>query len=217
MASDYTGKATKPQIGRPGDVGKQLSDQLRTVFISTLIALWVIVQNIDKSITVTRGPWLPWVIASVVIFSYTVWRRKNIRWPKLRWVIPFLAVAILWLMYFIGGLALQGFMFILVIIFTSILLLWTFHLIVSLISIMAGVSLQGKFGRYTRQFAEWGDAASWPLILFVLVASIVFGITRLESVGIKDWQMIALTCLGLFIFLLVGAVHIFPTRRTGSK
>lgn len=212
-----TDNATKQQIGGRGDIGKQLSDQLKAVFISTLLALWVIAQNTDKCVTTTRGPWLPWVVASVFIFSYTVWRRNKIRWPKFRWVIPFLAVAVLWLMYFISGITLQGFMFVLFTIITGILVLWTFHLIVTLILIIAGVSLQGKLGKYTRRFAELGDAASWPLTLLVLAASIIFGIARLESAGMSGWCMGALVCLGLFIFLLVGVIAISPSRRTGSR
>ena len=211
------GNATKAQISDSESIVKQLSDQLRTVFISTLLAFWVIAQNISKSVTITRGPWLPWAIASVLIFAYTVCRRKHIRWPKLRWVIPFLAVAILGLMYYISGLTLQGVMLIIFGILTGILVLWILHLSVTLISIMARVSLQGRFGRYTKCFVEYGENASRPLTLLVLVAGIVFGITRLSDVGVKGWQMTALVCFGLFIFLLVGVAYIFSIHRSSSR
>ena len=109
---------------------RKLADQLKTGFVAALLILWVAALRSSGNIQVQRGSWLVWTIGSVVLFFLLlIYRKKNIRWPKLRWVLPLGAVALLWGMYFLSGISFPvGF-------FTSIaiiLLLWTIVLAAAL-------------------------------------------------------------------------------------
>jgi hypothetical protein len=197
--------AVKPQVSELRDVGKQLSDQLKTAFISVLLVLWIPALNLSGGATPTRGPWLPWVIASIILFSWFVYRRKRVRQPKFRWGYPFVAVIALWLMYFISGFSLPNWSFA---ILAAVLSLWTICLLITLLLIMARMLPEGKPVKATRRFAAVGEAISWPLTVLVLLTSVLLGWTRLWNTGMRGWWMDPLLYLGTLIFIVVAMYSI---------
>lgn len=203
--------ATKPQASTSGDVSRQLADQLKTVFVAALLSLWAATLRLGENVPVKRGAWLPWVIASVFLFFWVVYRREKIRWPKLRWVLPFVAVALLWLMYLISGFSFPiGF-------YTSVaigLLVWTVLLLAVLLIVMTRGLTEGKMGRTIRRFVTWGGSVSLPVTLFVLLTSVLLGWTRLWNAGMRGWWMDPLLYLGTIIFVVVALV---PFRRADDS
>jgi len=191
------------------DAGKLLSDQLKTAFITILLLLWLTTLNV----TVHRGSALPWLIASVLLFIWLLlsYRKKKLRCPILRWLLPFAAVGVFWILYFLSGVSLSpNFIHV----FVAILLLWTLILVLALLSSMAKITSGGKLEKAIIQLALWGDAASWPLTIGVLAISILLGWTRLWNAGIKDWWMDPLLYWGMLVLIVV---IITSTRRTESR
>ena len=184
---------------------RKLADQLKTGFVAALLILWVAALRSSGNIQVQRGSWLVWTIGSVVLFFLLlIYRKKNIRWPKLRWVLPLGAVALLWGMYFLSGISFPvGF-------FTSIaiiLLLWTIVLAAALF--IATTKLpDGKVGIGIIEFTRWGDRLSWILTVFVFLMSILLGWTRLWNAGMRGWWMDPLLYLGIVIFLIFIYYHV---------
>ena len=202
--------ATKPQASGSGDVSRQLAGQLKTVFVAALLSLWAATLRLGENVPVKRGAWLPWVIASVFLFFWVVYRREKIRWPKLRWVLPFVAVALLWLMYLISGFSFP------IAFYTSVaigLLAWTVLLLVVLLIVMTRGLTEGKMDRTIRRFVTWGGSVSLPVTLFVLLTSVLLGWTRLWNAGMRGWWMDPLLYLGTIIVVVVALV---PFRRADN-
>ena len=182
---------------------KLLSDQLKTSFIAILLVLWLRTLNV----TVHRGPWFPWLIASVLLFIWIIldYQKKKLLWPKLRWVLPFAAVIILWAFYFLSGVSFSPNF---ITIFAVILLFWTLFLVIALLLSMTKITPGGKLETRIKRLAIWGDAASWPLTIGVLLISILLGWVRLWNAGVKDWWMTPLLYWGVFILIVVVVISI---------
>lgn len=195
----------KLQVSDLRDVGKQLSDQLKTAFISVLLVLWIPALNLSGNATPMRGPWLPWVIASIILFSWFVYWRKRVRRRKFRWVYPFVAVIALWLMYFISGFSLPNWSFAII---AAVLSLWTICLLIALLLIMARMLPEGKPVKVIRRFATVGKAILWPLTVLVLLTSVLLGWTSIWNAGMRGWWMDPLLYLGILIFIVVAMYSI---------
>jgi hypothetical protein len=174
---------------------RQLADQLHPVFIAGLILLYV---TTLKLVPVGRGPWLPWLVASVLLFLWVVYNRNKVPWPKLRWVFPFAVVALLWLMYLLSGVSLpvvfiQG--------LAIFVLVWAVFLVVALLRVMICRRTEGKSDKVIRHFDRWGESVYWQIANFVLLSSILLGWTRLWNAGMRGWWIDALLYLGIIVFI----------------
>lgn len=201
----------KPQANRSGDVSRQLADQLKTVFVAALLTLWTAMLTLDANAPVSRGAWWPWAIASAFVFLWMVWRRKKIRWPKLRWAFPFVASALLWVMYFIGGLPYPAGLFKGI---AAFLFAWTLLLLAGLVVVMTRGLKEGKLDRIIGRVVTWGGVASWSLSLLVLITGVILGWARLENAGMNGWWMTPILILGTVIFIVVACV--IPRREKDS-
>jgi len=199
-----------PHAAGSGDVGRQLSEQLKNAFIVALLVFWV--STLD--VTAKRPSWVIWAIGSVALFLFIVFSypKKKLRRPKLRWVLPFLAVGLLWLMYFLTGVSVSSVYFK---VLAIVLILWTVPLFLALITLMLKkTSSQGKLDGAIMQFASGGDIVSWYLTLVALFFSVILGWTRLWNAGIKDWWMEPILIWGIIIFVVVATQQI---RRIGNR
>ncbi|MFC1870957.1 hypothetical protein ACFLYF_00935 [Chloroflexota bacterium] len=159
----------------------------------------------------TRSPWLPWVIASIVLFSLLVYWRNKVRQPKFRWVYPVVAVMALWLMYFISGFSLPDWSFF---VLAAVLSFWTICLLAALILTVVRLVPEGKPDRAIRRFVTVGEAISWPLTVLILLTSVLLGWTKLWNDGMRGWWMDPLIYIGTLIFIVV-AMYSIP--RAGSS
>lgn len=191
---------------------RQLANQLTTVFIVALLCCWLAATKSEVNVPAERGPWLPWLIASVLFFSWVVYRRENIRWPKLRWVLPFAAVAFLWLMYLIIGLPFPTEFFIglaiLFLICTALLLL-----VLGLITTRWGT--KGKLGKAITWVTKQRDVYG-QLSVLVVFASIFLGWKMLRDAGVGDCWTKPFLWGGVLVFLVVGWVYL-STSHSGSN
>jgi hypothetical protein len=192
---------------------RQLADQLITVFIVALLCLWLAATRSEVNVPVERGPWLPWLIASVLLFSWAVYRRKNIRWPKLRWVLPFAAVAFLWLMYLIIGLSFPTEFFIGLAIF---FLICTALLLLALGLIKTRWGIKGKLGKAITWVTKQKDIY-WPLSVLVVFASIFLGWKMLLDAGVGHcWTKLFLWG-GILVFLVVCWVYLSTSHSESNR
>lgn len=202
---DKMASTTKPQPSGLGDVSRQLADQLKTVFVATLLTLWTATLTLGENVPVSRGAWWPWAIASAFVFLWVVWRREKISWPKLKWAFPFVAAALMWAMYFIGGLSYPAGLFKGI---AAFLFAWAVLLLVALLIVMTWRLKEGKVGRIIGWIVKFGGAASFPLSLLVLMSGIVMGWARLENAGMRGWWMTSILILGMIIFVVVAFVFL---------
>lgn len=207
-----TRSTTEPPANK-SELMRQVADQLKTVFIVGLLCLWLSTLKPEVNVHVERGPWLPWLIVSVLLFSWVVYSRKKVRWPKLRWVFPFAAVALLWLMYLLSGVSFPTIFFTGLAVF---LLAWTVLLLLTLVLIMTRWRAEGKLGKTITCGVKQGDYFYWQLSVLILLLSVVRGWTILWDVGMRGWWMDPLLYLGVLVFIVVGLVYPL-TSRSGGK
>lgn len=192
---------TEPKTSGLGDARGQLADQLKTVFVAALLTLWTATLAPGANAPVSRGAWWPWAIASAFVFLWMVWRREKTRWPKFKWVFPFMAVDLLWAMYFIGGLSFPAGAFKGV---AASLFAWAVLLLVALLIVMTWRLKEGKVDGVIGWIVKWGGAASFPLSLLVLMAGIVMGWARLENAGMRGCWITSILILGMIIFIVIA-------------
>ncbi|MFA5308221.1 MAG: hypothetical protein WC370_01895 [Dehalococcoidales bacterium] len=200
----------KPQGGTSKEVIRQLADQLKTVFIAALLTLWTATLTVGSNTPVNRGSWLLWAIASPFAFLWLVLQREKIRWPKLKWVFPFLAVALLWGLYFLGGVSFDAGVFKGI---AAVLFGWSILVLLIMLVVMTWNPKQEKLNRIIGWIVTRGGAAAFPLSLLVLISGIIMGFARLENAGMKGWWMTSILIVGVIIFIVVAVVAFTPLRR----
>jgi hypothetical protein len=202
----------KPPTINSGEAVRQLADQLKNVFVAGLLSLWVATMTPNTGASTHSGSWWSWAIASVFVFFWMVWRREKIRWPKLKWVFPFIAAALMWVMYFIGNIpfsagAFKG--------IGAFLLAGALLLFVALVRVITKGLKEGRIDRIIRRIVIWGGAASFPLSLLALMSSIVSGWARLESAGMRGWWTTPLLIFGVLILIVVGLAPFYREKGSG--
>ncbi|XUX00064.1 MAG: hypothetical protein TUN42_09235 [Dehalogenimonas sp.] len=192
------------------DFERKLSEQLRNSFVVSLLMFWA---STIKA-TAHRPPLGVWFVGSFIMFLLAILMtsRKKFRFPKLRWIIPFMAVAFLWLGYWLTGVGIpsswyKG--------FAIILLCWTIPILTGLVVIMAkGAMLGGAWATKIERFINWGEPISWWLMLIALFFGVISGWARLINSGMQSGWMAVLLLWGIVI---VVAVYVQQLRRVGSK
>jgi hypothetical protein len=192
---------TEPLANKSGVIGRQLADQLKTVFVVALLSLWLVMLNSRVTTTPKRLEWWPLVILSVLApILYLFWRRKRVHGFRL-WLPPCVVVVFIWIAYWISGVSLPAGLFIGLAIG---LLAWAVVLFLALILIMTRWGSKGKLGKVIMWGAEWGEYIYWPLSFLVLLTSVLLGWIRLWDAGMRGWWMDPLLVLGVLMAVVVA-------------
>jgi hypothetical protein len=175
---------------------KTLADQVKNMFVASLLALWVGTLHSNVNVPKERGSWIIWLIASIGIFIWIIVQRNRIRWPKLKWIFPLIAVGFMWLLYFISGISFPS---IVLTIIGICLVAWTLFLLVLLVLVLYTNLLH----QFINKVVDWNGSFTFPITFLVLMTSVVLGWTRLRDTGINEWSMNLLLILGILVIIVV--------------
>jgi len=204
----------EPQGNKSGVIGRQLGDQLKTVFIVGLLSLWLAALKSGVNVALKRQPWWYSAITSaLVLLLYFLWGIKKVPVRGLRWATPFVMVGFVWIAYWISGLSFPAGLFIWL---AGGLFIWAFVLFLALILIMTRWRSKGKLSKAIKWIVKWGDIAYWPLSFIVLLTSVLLGWIRLWDAGVRGWWMDPLLVLGVLMSIVVALTSLGRTRQDES-